>query len=209
MAIRCLADVCRGSVRHHSVQGSAWIRNPSLETEVAEKVSTSSRSNQTRETLSMRRCAGAPRVVTNPSIASTTWRAHAGVADTHGEGLPGALVDDVAQLEPSSIGGLIGLEVDRPHFVGLRGSQALRDLGLTATTLAAGLDARALLRHSRRMRLRFTTCPSLLSRRLAIAGLALHTVSIRPSRRTGPSDHLLRVSYPERRSDLKSRCPPL
>jgi hypothetical protein len=41
----------------------------------------------------------------------------AGATDPHRQGFPGVLVDDVGKLESPSIGGLIELEVDRPHLI--------------------------------------------------------------------------------------------
>src|SRR5918995_7220395 len=44
-------------------------------------------------------------------------------ADVGGEGFAGELIDDVAQLQPPSVGGLVELEVDGPHVVRPLGSQ--------------------------------------------------------------------------------------
>jgi hypothetical protein len=41
------------------------------------------------------------------------------------EGLAGELVDDVQQLENPAVGGLIELEVQRPHVIGCLGPQPL------------------------------------------------------------------------------------
>ena len=38
-------------------------------------------------------------------------------SDAHGQRLAGVLVDDVAQLDPAAVGGLVELEVNRPHMI--------------------------------------------------------------------------------------------
>ena len=47
-----------------------------------------------------------------------------GTVDVHGESFSGVLVNDVQQFEPPlPVGGLVELEVDRPHMVGMFGLQ--------------------------------------------------------------------------------------
>jgi hypothetical protein len=53
----------------------------------------------------------------------------AGAAHPHGQGFAGVLVDEVGQLHPPPISGLIELEVDRPDLVGALGPQPLGLLG--------------------------------------------------------------------------------
>ncbi len=57
-----------------------------------------------------------------------------GSAHPHGQSLPGVLVDDVQQLQPPAIGGLVELEVQGPHLV-----RALRPQQLAATGWAGPL----------------------------------------------------------------------
>lgn len=52
----------------------------------------------------------------------------AAATNAHGQGLTGVLVDDVGQLHPPPISGLIELEVDRPDLVGSLGPQPLGPL---------------------------------------------------------------------------------
>jgi hypothetical protein len=47
----------------------------------------------------------------------------AGSPDPHGQGFAGVFVDDVEELEPAPVGGLVELEVQRPHVVGPLGAQ--------------------------------------------------------------------------------------
>ena len=54
----------------------------------------------------------------------------------HGERFAGELVDDVAQLQPPAIGGLVELEVDGPHLVGSLGPQQLTVGQATALAFA-------------------------------------------------------------------------
>ena len=49
----------------------------------------------------------------------------AGTVDPDRQRLAGVLVNDVAQLEPALVGGLVEHEVDRPHVTGMRGAQPL------------------------------------------------------------------------------------
>jgi hypothetical protein len=47
--------------------------------------------------------------------------------DAHREGFPGVLVDDVRELQASLVGGLVELEVDRPHMIPALGPPATCD----------------------------------------------------------------------------------
>ncbi len=69
----------------------------------------------------------------------------AAAPDAHGQGLPGVLVDDVQQLQPPVIGGLVELEVQGPHLVGPLGTeQVCAGFGPAALTLAGSGPAQAL-----------------------------------------------------------------
>jgi hypothetical protein len=57
-------------------------------------------------------------------------------ADVHGGGLAGVLVDDGEQLEPPAVGGLVELEVQRPHVVRVLGVQPLGRVGPDPAALA-------------------------------------------------------------------------
>jgi hypothetical protein len=61
----------------------------------------------------------------------------AGAGHAHREGLAGVLIDDVGQLQPASISGLVELEVDRPDLVGALGPPPLRLLGSDPAAFAA------------------------------------------------------------------------
>jgi hypothetical protein len=54
----------------------------------------------------------------------------------HRERLAGVLVDDVGQLQPPAVGGLVELEVDRPDVVGPLGLQPLGDPSRDAAAFA-------------------------------------------------------------------------
>ena len=61
----------------------------------------------------------------------------AAAAHAHGQGFTGVLVDDVQQLQPQVISGLVELEVERPDVVGPVGSEQLcAALGPAALALA-------------------------------------------------------------------------
>jgi len=62
-------------------------------------------------------------------------------AEVHGEGLAGVLVDDVEHLQSSAVGGLVELEVQRPHLVGVGGVQPLGAVGSDPAAFAAGHGA--------------------------------------------------------------------
>src|SRR5829696_9154810 len=79
--------------------------------------------------LSMRSCVGVPRSATRPSMMATTSSAVQVRPDAHGQRFAGELVDDVAQLQPSAVGGLVELEVDGPHVVRVLGAQQLPTTG--------------------------------------------------------------------------------
>jgi hypothetical protein len=84
-----------------------------------------------------------------------------GAADR--ERLPGELVHDVQQLQDVPVGGLVELEVKRPHVVGALGSQtARRDRGVPEPlALAAALGTRSpSSRQMRCTRLRLICQPS-------------------------------------------------
>ena len=49
----------------------------------------------------------------------------AGSAHPHGQGFTGVLVDDVQQLQPAEIRGLVELEVQGPHVIGAGGPEQL------------------------------------------------------------------------------------
>jgi hypothetical protein len=60
----------------------------------------------------------------------------AGAPDAHGERFAGVFVDDVQQFDPPVVGGLVELEVQRPHLVRPLGAQQL-----TTTAWAGSLPA--------------------------------------------------------------------
>jgi hypothetical protein len=62
----------------------------------------------------------------------------AAAANAHGQGFAGVLVDDVGQLQPSPISGLVELEVDRPDLVGALGPQPLGLVGRDPAAFAGG-----------------------------------------------------------------------
>ena len=106
--------------------------------------------------LSQRRCAGAPRSATSRSSTSTRSSAVTG-ADPHRERLAGVLVHDVGQLQPPAISGLVELEVDRPHVVGLLARSRSAVPVATRRRLRGRTGRRRpSSRHSRWTRLRFT-----------------------------------------------------
>jgi hypothetical protein len=59
-------------------------------------------------------------------------------AHVHGQGFAGVLVDDVAQLQPPAVGGLVELEVDGPHLVRPPGSQQRPAAGRARLRMQAG-----------------------------------------------------------------------
>ena len=60
----------------------------------------------------------------------------AGAPHPHGQRLPGELVDDVEELEPATVGGLVELEVDRPHMVRVLSGEALGNVAADPPALA-------------------------------------------------------------------------
>jgi hypothetical protein len=60
----------------------------------------------------------------------------AAAANPHRERFTGVLVDDVGQLQPPAVGGLVELEVDRPDVVGPLGSQPLGSAGRDTAAFA-------------------------------------------------------------------------
>jgi hypothetical protein len=57
-----------------------------------------------------------------------------GTVDVHGQRLSGVLVDNVEELETTLVGGLVELEVESPHVVGILGTQQ-DPLGAARATL--------------------------------------------------------------------------
>ena len=69
----------------------------------------------------------------------------AAAAHPRGQGFTGVLVDDVQQLQPPVIGGLIELEVQGPDVVGVLGTEQIAvAFGPAALTLAGSRPAQAL-----------------------------------------------------------------
>lgn len=61
------------------------------------------------------------------------------VTDVDGQGFSGELVDDVEQLEAPPGGGLVELEIERPHVIGVLGSQLRRGAVAEALPFVAPL----------------------------------------------------------------------
>ena len=75
--------------------------------------------------LSQRRCSGAPRS-RDEALERRDDRVGVDAAlDQHHQRLARELVDDVEQLQRPPVGGLVELEVERPHLVGALGAQPL------------------------------------------------------------------------------------
>ena len=80
-------------------------------------------------------------------------------ADPHRERFSGVLVNDVRQLQPASVGGLVELEVNRPHVIRSQRSEPFGAVGPDPPSFAAAVAAavcRPSSRHNRWIRLRFT-----------------------------------------------------
>ena len=60
-------------------------------------------------------------------------------ADAHRERLAGVLVDDVGELQPAVVGGLVELEVDRPHVIRAQSREPLRTVGSDPAPFAGPL----------------------------------------------------------------------
>ncbi len=67
----------------------------------------------------------------------------AGAPDAHVQSLRGVFVDDVQQLQPLVISGLVELKVDSPHVVGALGPGQLAARGPAAFALARRWAAQA------------------------------------------------------------------
>ena len=83
--------------------------------------------------------------------------------DVHRQRLAGELVDDVEQLEHAAVGGLIELEVQRPHVIGPLGPQPVGGHGRLAEALALAAprrDPQAFLAPEPLHALAVDACPS-------------------------------------------------
>ena len=81
----------------------------------------------------------------------------AGAADTHGQGLAGVLVDDVEQLQPAVVGGLVELEVEAQTWLGRSARRRVPPFsGRRRLRLRGTGRRRPSERHSRCVRLRLT-----------------------------------------------------
>lgn len=78
----------------------------------------------------MLRCS---RSATRASVTATSSSASHGAAHSHGQRFAGVLIDDVAQLQPPSVRGLVELEVDGPDVVGTLGPEQLPAAGRTGS----------------------------------------------------------------------------
>ncbi len=56
-------------------------------------------------------------------MTATTVSAPRETPDVDGKGFSGVLVDDVEHLQPALVGGLVELEVQRPHMIRILGAQ--------------------------------------------------------------------------------------
>ena len=142
------------------------------------------------------------------------------MSSVDGQGLAGELVYDVEQLDAAQIGGLVELEVERPHIVGATGAQP-RGGAVGGETAALGPRCggrcRPSSRHSHRVRLGWSPAPrgerphgpcaipgGMASRE--VPQMLPETILSRVRRRLGPAlGRAVLAHHPTRRSDTPNR----